>query len=103
MTFLWKSQDEVQIPGFMNIEHRQWVRAVRRAERENFGDVWGDTPEGLDGDIFDLRRHFGEESYIVIEEEWIQEDWAIEEEREEQEEEQEWRNRNGFIDERPPP
>jgi len=49
--------------------------------------VWGDTPESLDGDIFDLRRLFGEEPYIVIEEEeWIQEeeDWEEEEEWEDQ-------------------
>jgi len=44
--------------------------------------MWGDTPEGLHGDIFDLRRLFGEEPYIVIEEEeeWVQEDWEEEEE-----------------------
>jgi len=67
----------------MNIEHCQWVRAVRRAERENFGDVWGDTPEGLDGEIFELRRLFGEEPYEEVEEEiWVQEeeDWEEEEE-----------------------
>jgi len=71
---------------------------VRREAREYFVDVWGDTLEGLDGDIFDLRRLFGEEPYIVIEEkQWIPQNWNIEE-GEDQEEEQEWRNRNGFID-----
>jgi len=72
---------------------------VRRAERENFGDVWGDTPEGLDGDIFDLRRLFGEEPYEEIEEEnWIQEEVQEQEQEEERGvEEQEWIDRCVFL------
>jgi len=54
--------------------------------------MWGDTPESRQlEDISDLRRLFGEESYIeIIEEEWIQEDWNVgeEEEREKEEEEE---------------
>ncbi|GAB1867714.1 hypothetical protein CAJAP_08793 [Camponotus japonicus] len=91
MTFLWKFQDEVQIPGFMNIEHRQWVRAVRRARRSHFSYMWGDTPESRQvEDIFDLRRLFGEEPYDAIEEEqWVQEDVVIAEEQEDEEQENE--------------
>ncbi|EFN64218.1 hypothetical protein EAG_07267 [Camponotus floridanus] len=88
MTF-GTSRIEVRIPGFVNIPPRQWVRAVRRARREDFSDMWGDTPESCHrqiDDIFDLRRLFGEEPYdIIIEEEenWEQEEWNIgEEERE---------------------
>jgi len=52
--------------------------------------MWGDTPESRQiEDIFELRRLFGEEPYDEIEEEWIQENWNIEEEEEEQEEEEE--------------
>ncbi|GAB1860702.1 hypothetical protein CAJAP_01781 [Camponotus japonicus] len=100
MTFTWNFQDEVQIPGFVNIEHRQWVRAVHRAEREDFSDMWGDTPESRHrqvDDIFDLRQLFGEELYdVVIEkEEWIQEEEQEQEQEEEERgvEEQEWIDR----------
>jgi len=79
----------VVIPGFMNIEHRQWVRAVRRQAREDFSYMWGDTPESRQvEDIFDLRRLFGEEPYDNIEEE----NWNIEKEEEEQEEDKEQEN-----------
>ncbi|GAB1860681.1 hypothetical protein CAJAP_01760 [Camponotus japonicus] len=92
MTFLWNSQDEVQIPGFVNIEHRQWVRAVRRQAREDFSYMWGDTPESrqVEEDIFDLRRLFGEEPYDEIEEEqWIQEEVQKQEQEEDKEQENE--------------
>jgi len=100
----------VVIPGFVNIEHRQWVRAVRRQARQDLMETWGDTPEGrldveINGwryvDIFDLRRLFGEEPYIEIieEENWIQEEEEQEQEQEEERgvEEQEWIDRCFFY------
>ncbi|GAB1864100.1 hypothetical protein CAJAP_05179 [Camponotus japonicus] len=53
--------------------------------------MWGDTPESRQvEDIFDLRRLFGEESCIeIIEKNWAQEDWIIEEEEQEEEREEE--------------
>jgi len=65
----------------MNIEHRQWVRVVRRARRSHFSCMWGDISESRHHqveDIFDLRRLFGEEPYDNIE----KENWNIEKEEE---------------------
>ncbi|GAB1868685.1 hypothetical protein CAJAP_09764 [Camponotus japonicus] len=70
LTFLWNFQDEMEIPGFVNIQQRQWVQMVRRAKREDFLDMWGDPSESHQvEDIFDLRQLFGEEPYIEIIEE----------------------------------
>ncbi|EFN73389.1 hypothetical protein EAG_13537 [Camponotus floridanus] len=45
LAFHWESLSEVRIPGFMNIEHRQWVRAERRWRRNDLSFMWGDAPE----------------------------------------------------------
>jgi len=77
----------------MNIEHRQWVWAVRRQARQDLAETWGDTPESRHHqveDIFDLWRLFGKEPYDEIEEEqWVQEDVVIAEEQEDEEQENE--------------
>ncbi|XP_025267392.1 uncharacterized protein LOC112638954 [Camponotus floridanus] len=72
LAFHWESQDDIQIPGFINIQRRQWVRAERRWRRHDLSFMWGDAPESPpnDEDIFDLRRLFGEEPYME-EEIWV--------------------------------
>ncbi|GAB1865730.1 hypothetical protein CAJAP_06809 [Camponotus japonicus] len=69
LAFHWKV--DIEIPGFMNIRRRQWVRAERWARHE-LSYMWGDTPESPqdEEDIFDLRRLFGEEPYAE-EEIWV--------------------------------
>jgi len=66
--------------------------------------MWGDTPESCHrqvDDIFDLRPLFGEEPYDIVEEEeeWISEDWVIEEEEqnEKRKEDEEWIDRYVFF------
>ncbi|GAB1868089.1 hypothetical protein CAJAP_09168 [Camponotus japonicus] len=87
LMFMWNFQDEVRIPGFVNIERRQLVRTMRRARRSHFAYMWGDTPESRQvEDIFDLRQLFGEEPHEEIEENWEQKNWAIEEEEQKEEE-----------------
>ncbi|XP_025266670.1 uncharacterized protein LOC112638717 [Camponotus floridanus] len=72
LAFHWESLSEVRIPGFMNIEHRQWVRAERRWRRNDLSFMWGDAPESPpdEEDVFNLRRLFGEEPYME-EEIWV--------------------------------
>ncbi|XP_070154874.1 uncharacterized protein [Polyergus mexicanus] len=59
---------DIQIPGFINIERRQFTRMVRRYEREIREDVWEDNPDSFH---VELRRLFGLELY----EEDIEEPW----------------------------
>ncbi|EFN64042.1 hypothetical protein EAG_03429 [Camponotus floridanus] len=78
VAFDWEYRREMELPGFVNIEQRQWVRIMRRAIREDVLDIWGDTPDSRHRQVFDLRRFFGEEPYLEIieEEEWIlEEEW----------------------------
>ncbi|XP_050465088.1 uncharacterized protein LOC126858654 [Cataglyphis hispanica] len=71
---------DVEIKGFINIENRQWVRAVRREACRNLEDLWRDTKEareaeecnGVDFDIFDLTKLFGMEPYEIVE---VEEPW----------------------------
>ncbi|XP_070155265.1 uncharacterized protein [Polyergus mexicanus] len=66
----YDSTMEIKIPGFVNIERRQFVRAVRWHERYLREDVWEDN--GSDGLYLDLRRLLGLEPY----EEDIEELWG---------------------------
>ncbi|KAL6419636.1 hypothetical protein ACFW04_013721 [Cataglyphis niger] len=73
---------DVEIKGFVNIENRQWVRAVRREARQNLEDLWRDTKEareveecnGVDFDVFDLTKLFGMEPYEIME---VEEPWDL--------------------------
>ncbi|EFN71321.1 hypothetical protein EAG_06549 [Camponotus floridanus] len=54
------SQDEIEIPGFINIRHRQWVQAERRGRKEDLSYMWGTLESSQDEeDIFNLQQLFG--------------------------------------------
>ena len=61
--FVLQLRMDYRIPGFINIEHMQWVREDRRRDRELRELLWRQF------DTYDLRMLFGED----IEEE--EEEW----------------------------
>ncbi|CAL1683984.1 unnamed protein product [Lasius platythorax] len=69
---------QTRIEGFVNILNRQLVRSERREERRYLDELWGDTQEAREWaenhsymyvNVFDLRRLFGLEPYVVVVEE----------------------------------
>ncbi|KMQ89577.1 hypothetical protein RF55_10779 [Lasius niger] len=73
---------EARIQGFVNILDRKFVRMERRFARKCLDELWGDTKWAREwaethsydyDDIFDLRRLFGLEPYLEIQEE--EESW----------------------------
>jgi len=65
---IWRG--DIIIRGYINIDHRNFIRAVRYKNNYNFDDLWYDTPEGRAiadiyniEDIFNLRSLFGLEPY----------------------------------------
>lgn len=70
-------EGDIRIDGFVNIEHRRWIRWVRRNARENLADLWRDSAcvreydaanGGTRRDIFCLRKLFDLEPYDGCEE-----------------------------------
>ena len=59
---------QIQIRGFINIEHARWVRWFRRFDYEYNEEIW-DVHESED--IFGLRRLFEIEDEFDVEEEEV--------------------------------
>ncbi|KAL6268066.1 hypothetical protein P5V15_001153 [Pogonomyrmex californicus] len=58
---------DIKINGFMNINHRRWIRYQRRQHKEYLYFLWKEITRE---DVFDLQRLFGLRPYEEDEEVW---------------------------------
>jgi len=66
---IWRG--DIRIKRFINLDNRDYIRAVRYHNRYEIDELWHDTPEGREianiyniEDIFNLRILFGIDPYI---------------------------------------